>query len=300
MIRATSTRRCLVVAGARTAGALALLAGVPATRAASAGVAAVATSGTVALAASNDSKRLYRASADRLLHRSDDGGRRWTPIASSLVRSGGTVTSLAVAAGDQGALYLAGRGMGVLRSDDNGTTWSARNEGLVSLNVAALTAHADRPDTLYAHVPGSGIFRSEDAGARWRLMDAGPRGGITRLVHSNMPGSMQSGWLFVAGPRGIQRAMDCFCGWRDAGELKRAAHAVTFDPEHPANIYAAIGRDLVFSNDGGQVWSAIDSPAARAGALVVGSGSALYVADGAAGGLFRRVATERSWERLDG
>ena len=300
MIRATSTRRCLIVAGARTVGALALLAGVPATRAASAGVAADAASGTVALAASNDSKRLYRASADRLLHRSDDGGRRWTPIASSLVHSCGTVTSLVVAAGDHGALYLAGRGMGVLRSDDGGRSWSDRSDGLANTDVAALAAHADRPDTLYAHVPGSGIFRSEDAGARWRLMDAGPRGGITRLVHSNMPGSMQSGWLFVAGPRGVQRAMDCFCGWRDAGELGRAAHAVTFDAEHPSNIYAATERDLVFSNDGGQVWSAIDSPAARADALVVGQDSALYVADGAAGGLFRRVATERSWERLDG
>ena len=70
MIRATTTRRCLVVAGARAAGVCALLVAVPLTHAAAAGNAAVA------LAAGNDGRRLYRASADRLLHRSDDGERR--------------------------------------------------------------------------------------------------------------------------------------------------------------------------------------------------------------------------------
>ena len=74
--------------------------------------------------------------------------------------------------------------------------------------MAALTTHADRPETIYAYLSSKGIFRSEDGGKEWRLMDAGPRGGVTSFVHSNMPGSMQSGWLFVAGTHGVQRAMD--------------------------------------------------------------------------------------------
>ncbi len=161
-----------------------------------------------------------------------------------------------------------------------------------------MAAHADRPETVYAYASERGIFRSEDGGHHWRLMDAGPRGGVTRFVHSNMPGSMQSGWLFVAGPQGVRRAMDCFCGWRDAGELGRAVRAVAYDPRKPSSLYAATDAGLVFSADGGEKWSQVNAPAVTINALVVTPGGALY-AGGADGSVFRRSGAATPWERID-
>ena len=208
------------------------------------------------------------------------------------------VQSIAVSAGGKGALYVAGPGIGVLRSDDGGRNWSARNEGLTDTNATALATHADQPETVYAYINDRGIFRSEDGGQRWRLMDAGPRGGVTRFVHSNMPGSMQSGWLFVAGPHGVRRAMDCFCSWRDAGDLGRPVRAVNYDPRQPQNVYAATDAGLVFSTDGGETWSQMSAPAVIVEALVVTSGGVLYAAE-ANGNVFRRSGIATPWERLD-
>lgn len=161
--------------------------------------------------------------------------------------------------------------------------------------MAALTTHADRPETIYAYLSSKGIFRSEDGGKEWRLMDAGPRGGVTSFVHSNMPGSMQSGWLFVAGTHGVQRAMDCFCGWRDAGDLGRAVHAVAYDPRRPSETYAATDAGLHFSRDGGEVWSKVDAPVATIAALAVTARGEIYAA-GTSGRLFVGVADAASWK----
>jgi photosystem II stability/assembly factor-like uncharacterized protein len=253
--------------------------------------------GVVALAFDQPSQSLLKASADAV-YRSGDGGRLWTPVQLPPTSASRSITSIAVSAGATGSLYVAGPGIGVLRSDDAGRNWSARNEGLPGTDVAALATHADRPETVYAYASGRGIFRSEDGGQHWRLMDVGPRGGVTRFVHSNMPGSMQSGWLFVAGSQGVRRAMDCFCGWRDAGELGRAVHAVAYDPRQPSSLYAATDAGLVFSADGGEKWSPVSAPAVTISALVVTPGGALYAAD-AAGSVLRRSGAATPWERMD-
>lgn len=253
--------------------------------------------GTIALAFDPASQTLFRASADAV-YRSGDGGLHWAPVELPPASAPRTITAIGVSAGGNGILYVAGPGIGVLRSDDGGRNWSARNEGLPGTDVAAFATHADRPETIYAYVKGNGIYRSEDGGQHWRLMDAGPRGGITRFVHSNMPGSMQSGWLFVAGPQGVRRAMDCFCGWRDAGELGHAVHAVAYDPGQPHSVYAATDAGLFFSTDGGEKWSLLNTPGTPIEALIVTPGGTLYAA-GADGSLLRRSAAANRWERMD-
>jgi len=139
-------------------------------------------------------------------------GSHWAPVELPPASAPRTITAIAVSAGGNGALYVAGPGIGVLRSDDGGRNWSARKEGLPGTDVAAFATHADRPEYHLCLRERNGIYRSEDGGQHWRLMDAGPRGGITRFVHSNMPGSMQSGWLFVAGRKACDARWTVFCG----------------------------------------------------------------------------------------
>lgn len=253
--------------------------------------------GTVALAFDRASGTLLKATAEAL-YRSADGGRTWTRLALPPLAKDGGIAAVAVTAGEKGVLYVAGPGIGVLRSDDGGRSWTARAKGLPSRKVVALATHADQPDTLYAYVAARGIFRSEDGGTRWQLMDRGPRESIQRLIHSNMPGSMQTGWFFAATAKGVSRSMDCFCGWRDAGALGRTVKVVAYDPRQPQHVYAAIDDGLVLSTNGGENWERVDAPAPAITALIATPSGILYAGAGE-GVLYRSSDQAKTWERVD-
>lgn len=248
----------------------------------------------IALGFDGGSQTLIKADP-KGLYRSSDGGRKW--MAAALPPAArGHLAAMAVASKGKGAMYVAGPGVGVLRSDDGGRSWVARNEGLPEGRVVALSVHADQPDTVYASVSGQGIFRSEDAGASWRLMDKGPRQDIVQFVHSNMPGSMQTGWLFAATTKGVSRAMDCFCGWRDAGGLSDKVSAVSYDPDQPQRVYAATSDGVFLSMNGGEKWTKTVSPSAGITALLA-TPEALYAATGD-GKLYRSADQAKTWTRV--
>lgn len=250
----------------------------------------------VALTFDREANALFVAHAHEF-HRSDDEGRSWTKMSLPLSVQGNSIAAVAASVKRKGALYLAGPGFGVLHGSDDGRNWVARNNGLPSRDVVALAAHTDQPDTVYAYVSGRGVFRSEDAGTHWKWMGGGPREGIGQFIHSNMSGSMQTGWLFAATPKGVGRSMDCFCLWRDAGELGAPVDAVSYDPREPRYVYAATGKGLFFSTDGGEQWTRLSAPAARVTALVVSPAGAVF-AGTADGGLYRSLDQAKTWERI--
>jgi len=248
----------------------------------------------VALAFDRAADTVFIARANAL-YRSDDAGRHWKSISLPPSAQGSAIAAMATPAKRKDALYLAGPG-GVWRSADGGRTWVARNTGLPSLDVAALAAHADQPDTLYAYLWGKGIFRSEDAGAHWKWMDNGPRAGIRQFIHSNMPGSMQTGWLFAATTKGVSRSMDCFCLWQDAGGLAAPIDAVAYDPREPRHVYAATAKGFFLSTDGGEQWARLSVPVSRVTALTV-SPTGVIFAGTVGGDLYRSVDRATTWER---
>ena len=251
----------------------------------------------VALALDAGSHTLIKAYS-RALYRSGNEGRDWTSIALPSAVTRGGINAVSVAAKSPGVLYLGGRGFGILRSTDGGKSWAAKNEGLPSKDVIAMTAHADLPSTLYVALAGRKLFRSEDAGGHWRLMDAGPRERVSQFVHSNMPGSMQTGWFFAATAKGVSRSMDCFCGWRDAGGLGQRVSAVAYDPHEPKRVYAATADALFVSADGGEQWSRAASPGRSVTALVVSPAGVVYAGVGA-GELFESADHGSTWRHVD-
>lgn len=203
---------------------------------------------------------LYRAGA-RSLERSTDGGKRWQTVSVPASVEQGTISAVATTAANKDALYIAGPGIGVRKSLDGGKTWNDLTAGLPSDQVVAFTPHSTQPDTVYAVVADAGIYRSQDAGKSWRMMHKGPRASakIKALVHSNMEGSMESGWLFAATNEGVYRTMDCFCLFELVGELGGEASAIAFDREQPSHVYAAAGAKVFRTTDGGQEWQPIGS-----------------------------------------
>ena len=258
-------------------------------------VSSVAAAGPVVALGFDASNRTLIKADPNALYRSGDGGRKWvrTPLPPS---AKGHIAAVAVSGKGKAALYVAGPGVGVLRSEDGGRNWESRNKGLPEGAVVALAPHTDQPDTVYASVSGQGIFRSEDGGASWRLMDKGPREDIVQFVHSNMPGSMQTGWLFAATTKGVSRAMDCFCGWRDAGGLSGKVSAVSYDPGQPQHVFAATSVGLFLSVNGGEQWTKAVSPSEGITALLA-TPSALYAAAGN-GTLYRSTDRAKTWKRI--
>lgn len=234
-----------------------------------------------ALAHAPQTGALYKSDG-RALYRSGDGGKRWTEVPLASSDGGGRIAAVAVSAGEHGALYVAGPGLGVLKSLDAGKTWAPVDKGLPSRDVTAFATHSTLPDTLYAVVAAQGIYRSEDRGERWRKVDSGPEARIRRFIHADMEGSMQTGWIFAATDKGVYRAMDCFCGFRLAGNLSGDISAVTYDPKQPKQLYAAAGKQVFSTANGGEEWQPAGSPGAAVSALAYSSSGVLYalLADG--------------------
>ena len=237
------------------------------------------------------------AASPRALVRIDTATRESTQI--SLPDSVERVAAVATPVNHDGRIYVAAAGSGVWRSADGGTSWTARNEGLPKRNVTALVSHAEQSDTLYAFVSGDGIYRSENAGDEWILVDGGPEEMTGAFVHSDMPDSMQTGWLFAATKAGVSRSMDCFCLWRDTGLAAGKVHALSYDPGEPAHVYAATDNGLYLSEDGGETWKNVPTPASTVTSLIVTSAGELF-AGSANGAIYRSVDRGNSWESVFG
>ncbi|MEH2534207.1 photosystem II stability/assembly factor-like uncharacterized protein [Bradyrhizobium sp. AZCC 1588] len=212
---------------------------------------------------------------DHVLYRSTDQGKSWQKITVAPLKDR-KISSFAVSPAGKGILYVTGAGVGVLRSDDGGNTWVERNEGLASRDVIAVAAHTTQPETAYAVLKDKGVYRSQDGGHSWRLMDRTSQQGLRQLIHSNMAGSMQTGWLFAATAKGVRRVMDCFCLWQTAGTLDGQAYAVTHDPREPKHLYAATEKGLFSSPDGGENWVPIKSPNSEIVALAFTRSGVLF------------------------
>lgn len=127
------------------------------------------------VADASDARRIYLGTADGLLYRSDDGGRRWKRLEPGFPRRGTSLDEIAVDA--RGVVYVGywevhGTGGGVARSTDYGRTFKIL-KGIDGESVRALALAPSDPNRIAAGTL-SGVFLSHDRGETWRRIT--PRG----------------------------------------------------------------------------------------------------------------------------
>lgn len=159
---------------------------------------------------------VYRPVGDELLLANSMGLLRWTAkegwMKVSIPETPAGLSGLVIDSAKPSTIYASAPDLGVILSNDAGATWQTINSGLPSLNVTALALNLVRRETLYVWVRDDGIYRTENSGNSWkRVPDRGPADVDVRgLVHSTLPGSMNTGWLYAATPTGAYLSMDCF------------------------------------------------------------------------------------------
>lgn len=210
----------------------------------------------------------------------------------------GNISSIAVSAQPPYTLYISGTTRTLLRSLDGGATWKGSVSGLPRSAITAISAHADRGSYAYAYVKTKGVYRSADHGATWRMMDKGPGPGFDHVVHTNMPGSMESGWLFAATPGGLFRAMDCFCGWHTTGAGDAGVHAVAFNRVRPEQVFVGSTTGVARSDDGGETFVPLPNAPVAVVSMVAAPLGRLYAAT--RDKVFLSVDSGHTWRAIDG
>lgn len=199
-------------------------------------------------------EHLYKVTDNRLF-KSNTSNIEWQEIEVPSGQTETLLTSIVTPIGGAGSVYIAGLGLGVWRSSDEGNTWESLDGDLPSKEVMALAVHRDQPETLYAVLVQDGLYRTQDAGHTWKKMDSGPVKPIRRFLHSDMEGSMETGWLYAVSDDAVRLSMDCFCGWRLTGKMDvKAVYDVAYDGQNPQQVYAATDTGIWSSSDGGQQW----------------------------------------------
>lgn len=184
------------------------------------------------------------------IHRSDDGGRTWTPVGNDFTYSGAT--------GDH-QWY-----------DGTPKPWTFTR-------VWHLEPSTTDPDTLLAGAEDAALFRSTDGGGSWaelpglRTQDSGPgwqpgAGGM--CLHTIVPDPRDPARMLVAiSAAGVFRTDDGGVTWRPANrglrsegipdqdaEVGHCVHKLALHPARPDTVYMQKHWDVMRSDDGGDNW----------------------------------------------
>jgi photosystem II stability/assembly factor-like uncharacterized protein len=207
-----------------------------------------------------DPDRIYLGTADGVLYRSQDGGRRWERLSPGFPKRGMSLDEILVDPSGNllvGYWEVAGKGGGVARSSDGGVHFTLL-PGIEGESVRALAAAPGRPQVLVAGAL-SGVFRSADGGETWSRVSP-PGHQDLRNVESVAIDPLNPE-VFYAGTWHLP--------WKtgDAGRSWRPAHAgmiddsdvmtLTVDRRSRQTVYATACSGIYRSADGAARWSKI-------------------------------------------
>jgi photosystem II stability/assembly factor-like uncharacterized protein len=200
---------------------------------------------------------VYLGTADGVLYRSEDGGRRWSRVDPGFPFRGMSLDDIVVDAHGRvvvGYWEVSGSGGGVAVSTDGGRTFAVEN-GLAGQPVRALAVAPSDPDMIVAGT-STGVFRSRDGGRSWDRISPRDHPEIRNLnsvaVDPLDPEVVYAGTWHLA--------------WKtqDGGRLWRPIHGgmindsdvmtLNVDRQDASRVYATACSGIYRSVDGGARW----------------------------------------------
>lgn len=170
-------------------------------------------------------------------------------------------------------------------------------------SVWALAVDPDDADVVYAGTP-TGIFKSTDAGATWTPASKGlgPTGVLVRTLVAT-PGAVYAG----TDANGVYKSTDDGATWVPASKgLPPPEYAVPnvgvllADPRFPNRIWAAAGRSVFLTTNGGLTWQergrGLPKDTEGRGLALTPDGKTLYVANARA--VFKTTNQGKKWTRV--
>ncbi len=192
-------------------------------------------------------------------HRSTDGGRTWTILASPLELDGVRESQVVAVALDRSWFLRGGSPLGVMRLD--GDAWVPSRTGFAGVSVAWLTVDPARPEV--AFVSGNqytitlpGVHRTLDGAATWSDVTAG-LGLVDVYALAMDPADGRHLLAAMSVGRGMGATADGGQTWAAVdlpGEDWWPVDAIAFAPSDPSWVYAATWESLLRSSDGGATW----------------------------------------------
>ena len=149
---------------------------------------------------------------------------------------------------------LVGSDNGAFVNDLTMDSWTERNQGLENNAISFVFTNVELQNVLYAATQDT-VYKLTPDDSGWVNMDIGPGGEITDYLHSNMPDSMDTGWIFASSTKGIAFTADCFCFWRDVRNFSHNVQAIAYQPESPSTYYAITEKMLFTTTDGARTWT---------------------------------------------
>jgi photosystem II stability/assembly factor-like uncharacterized protein len=183
------------------------------------------------------------------VYRSTDGGNTWSPTRQGSDET--AVRSLTAFPPDPDRL-LATSGSGVMLSTDFGMTWKTISRDLPHTGSSLVMANGGNPPPLFVFGEGVGVRRSDDGGATWQYAGRG-LGGSTVSILKVRPGTDV---VYAVSGAGVSlfRPSTSWVG-ASSGLHGGTVTALSFDTRPDSVIYAATGRGVFRTQDGGAEWT---------------------------------------------
>jgi len=250
-----------------------------------------------------DPRLVYLGTADGVLYRSTNGGRRWERLQPGFPLQGMSLDELRV--GADGRVYVGywevhGSGGGVGTSVNGGQNVELL-PGIAGQSVRALALSASDPDVIVAGTL-EGVFRSLDGGRAWSR--------ISPVGHPEVR-NVNSVAVDPSDPQVIY-AGTWHLPWKtdDGGRTWRPVHAgiiddsdimtLTFDRRSPSTIYATACTGIYRTHDAARRWSrlrGIPASSRRTRSFAQDPGAPETIYAGTTEGLWTSADAGASWRR---
>ncbi len=217
----------------------------------------------------------WKATAERGIYRSSDGGKNWTLVLKGANGTSGA-SELAMDPTNARILYAAfwdhqrlpwqvrsgGPGSGIWKSTDGGDSWNRLGEGLPKLmGKIGIAVSSANPERVYAIIEAekSGMYRSDDAGKNWRLLSE-DRLAVTRSwYYMNVTADPQNADVVYVMNAPITKSIDGGRTFAVFPSLHGDNHQLWINPKDARYLANANDGGVSVSLNGGKSWSTQDN-----------------------------------------